>query len=201
MISADRYPIPSCFHRDEEIIQRSRFITSIRHTPNMKEGKSFISQIKGEFTDASHNCWAYLIGQPGDSSRIGFSDDKEPRGTAGRPMLNVLLHCGIGDLTAVMTRYFGGVKLGKGGLVRAYSGCLKKALEGLPLKENIIQTELCVQIDYKQVSAFKYHLQEFEAKIEKEEYTEAVSYTIILPKENMSQFFSFVKELTHKKNI
>ena len=127
-----RYPIPARTHRVEEEIQRSRFITTLAHTPTLDEARAFVQQMKAEFGDASHNCWAYVVGPPGSSAQIGMSDDGEPHGTAGKPMLTVLLHADVGDVTAVVTRYFGGTKLGKGGLVRAYSGGVQQALATLP---------------------------------------------------------------------
>ena len=129
---SNRYPIPATTHRTEEEIKRSRFITTVAHTPTLEDARTFVSQLKEEFADASHNCWAYVIGPPGSTSHIGMSDDGEPHGTAGKPMLTVLLHSGVGNICAVVTRYFGGTLLGKGGLVKAYSGGIKLALEDLP---------------------------------------------------------------------
>ncbi|MEH6457607.1 MAG: YigZ family protein, partial [Cocleimonas sp.] len=116
------YKIPAKQHRHETIIKRSRFITTIAHASSADEANAFIASIKKEFPDASHNCWAYVAGPAADSAKIGMSDDGEPHGTAGKPMLNVLLHSDIGEIVAVVTRYFGGTKLGPGGLVKAYSG-------------------------------------------------------------------------------
>ena len=115
------YKIPATLHRTEEKIKRSRFIATVAHASTEKDVKTFISMIKKEFPDATHNCWAYVAGPPGDTARVGMSDDGEPHGTAGKPILTVLLHSEIGEIVAVVTRYFGGTKLGKGGLVRAYS--------------------------------------------------------------------------------
>ena len=120
---------PEDLHRCEEIVRRSRFIVSLAHTPTPEAAKSFIERIKQEFPDATHNCWAYAAGAPGQTSKVGYSDDGEPHGTAGRPMLTMLLHGGVGELSAVVTRYFGGIKLGTGGLVRAYQGMVKLGLE------------------------------------------------------------------------
>ena len=92
--------------------KRSRFIASVGHTPDVEEAKAFIEQIKAEFEDARHNCWAYCAGAAGSTDRIGASDDGEPHGTAGRPMLTAVTHSGIGEVTVVVTRYFGGILLG-----------------------------------------------------------------------------------------
>ncbi|NLG62975.1 MAG: hypothetical protein GX539_12100, partial [Candidatus Cloacimonetes bacterium] len=101
------------------MVQRSRFIATLAHAPDVESARAFIEEVRAEFPDATHNCWAFVAGPPGSTSHVGFSDAGEPHGTAGRPMLDVLLHSGIGEVAAVVTRYFGGVKLGKGGLVRA----------------------------------------------------------------------------------
>ena len=129
---------PEDLHRCEEIVRRSRFIVSLAHTPTPEAAKSFIERIKQEFPDATHNCWAYAAGAPGQTSKVGYSDDGEPHGTAGRPMLTMLLHGGVGELSAVVPRYFGGIKLGTGGLVRAYQGMVKLGLETLPTREHMI---------------------------------------------------------------
>src|SRR5690606_8318142 len=103
--SQPRYLIPAHRHRVEEEIKRSRFISTVAYTPTVEEARAFISEISAEFGDASHNCWAYVVGSPGSTGQVGMSDDGEPHGTAGRPMLTVLLHSGIGDICAVVTRY------------------------------------------------------------------------------------------------
>src|SRR6185437_606076 len=97
------------------------------------EAQLLVRELDVEFSDATHNCWAYVAGPPGSTSRVGMSDAGEPHGTAGRPMLTVLLHSGVGEIAAVVTRYYGGTKLGTGGLVKAYGGSVQLALESLPL--------------------------------------------------------------------
>ena len=132
MSSPTRYPIPAGEYRQEEEISRSRFITTVAPARTLDEAQQFIQRIREEFPDATHNCWAYVVGPPGSTARIGMSDDGEPHGTAGKPMLGMLLHGDTGDTVAVVTRYFGGTKLGTGGLVRAYGGCLQRALQAMP---------------------------------------------------------------------
>ena len=112
-----RYPIPAAGpdrpHRTELLIRRSRFLAQCAHTPGPEAARAFVESIRRANADATHNCWAYAAGAPGQTARIGSSDDGEPHGTAGRPMLQVLLHCGIGEICVVVTRWFGGVKLGR----------------------------------------------------------------------------------------
>jgi uncharacterized YigZ family protein len=137
MAEPSGYAVPAATHRVEQEISRSRFITTVARASTVDEAIACVRQVSAEFADATHNCWAYVIGPPGDTARIGMSDDGEPHGTAGRPMLNALLHSGVGDVVAVVTRYYGGTKLGTGGLVRAYGGGVQQALAGLPLAERI----------------------------------------------------------------
>ena len=116
---------PGAFHRAEETVRRSRFIVTMARVSSPEEAKAFIDRIREEHAGATHNCWAYNAGAPGDTAQVGASDDGEPKGTAGRPMLTALLHSDVGEVAAVVTRYFGGILLGTGGLVRAYQGSVK----------------------------------------------------------------------------
>jgi uncharacterized YigZ family protein len=113
------YPVPLKEIRRELIVVNSRFVATLAPVMSVEEAKAFIARIRGEFSDASHNVPAYLVGG-GDSLIEHCSDDGEPSGTAGRPALAVLKGSGLGDVAVVVTRYFGGTKLGTGGLVRAY---------------------------------------------------------------------------------
>ncbi|WP_363174831.1 YigZ family protein [uncultured Ruminobacter sp.] len=121
--------------RNELVIKKSRFIASVGHTKGVDEAEAFLNKIRREFPDARHNCHAFNAGRGNETAFIGCSDDGEPKGTAGRPMLNVLVHSGVGEITVVVTRYFGGILLGTGGLVRAYQDSVKAVLDKLPLKE------------------------------------------------------------------
>ena len=170
-----RYAIPAGISRYEEEIERSRFIATLAHAGTAHTAKSFVDRIRAEFPDASHNCWAYLIGPPGTTGTVGMSDDGEPRGTAGRPMLTTLQHSGVGDVAVVVTRYFGGRKLGRGGLVRAYSGGVKGVLGNADLAERVDCRTLRVIIDYSVVTAFKRMLQRYEADVEDESFAGKVA--------------------------
>ena len=138
---------PGAVHREEEVIRRSRFIVSIARVQGPEAAKAFIERIRAEHPDATHNCWAFQAGPAGSTAFAGCSDDGEPKGTAGRPMLTVLLHCGVGEIAAVVTRYFGGTLLGTGGLVHAYQGMVKKGLETLPVAERIETARICVEME------------------------------------------------------
>jgi len=195
--TSTRYPIPAASHRVEEEINRSLFITSVGYTPTLTAAREFIAQVSTEFADASHNCWAYVIGPPGSTGQIGMSDDGEPHGTAGRPMLTVLLHAGVGDICAVVTRYFGGTLLGKGGLVKAYSGGVQLALQSLPLSERIPKAELIVVLDYANVTPLKRLLPTYEVEVLEEEYAADVTYRLKLPVEQMAACTEAIDGLTN----
>ncbi len=194
---SNRYPIPGASHRVEEEIKRSRFITTVAYTPTVGAARTFIAGIKAEFGDATHNCWAYLVGPPGGTAQIGYSDDGEPHGTAGRPMFTVLQHSGLGDIAAVVTRYYGGTNLGKGGLVRAYSSGPQYALEGLPIAEHVPKAELEVVIDYASVTPVQRMLPEYEAVIVEETYAADVTYRVSLPEEQADAFEQALVGLTN----
>ncbi len=183
-----RYLIPTAPHRVEQEIQRSRFITTIGHTPTAEAARAFIAEIRAEFPDATHNCWAYLVGPPGTTGTVGMSDDGEPHGTAGRPMLTVLLHGAVGDVTAVVTRYYGGTKLGTGGLVRAYTACVQQGLESLPTQEHRHRATLDIEIDYTLITTLQNLLTTHEAAVIAEEYGATVSYRVRLPDERLPEF-------------
>ena len=190
------YKIPETVYRAEETIKRSRFIATLAHASTEEDAKAFISNIKNEFPDATHNCWAYVAGPPGDTARVGMSDDGEPRGTAGKPMLSVLLHSEIGEIVAVVTRYFGGTKLGTGGLVRAYSGSVKNALAGLSVKEKRDVIFLTVVLDYSQITGVKQAIESFNSEIVEEKYEADVSFKIELPKNDEDGFIRAITDLT-----
>ncbi len=192
-----RYPIPAAQHRTEEEIRRSRFITTLAHAPTVEEARAVIATVSREFGDASHNCWAYVVGSPGSTSQVGMSDDGEPHGTAGRPMLTVLLHSGVGEIVAVVTRYFGGTLLGKGGLVKAYSGGVQYALETLPLGERVEKVTCTVVIDYASITLFQRMLPDYEVEILDEVYAADVSYRLELPAAGLDAFSEAVVSLTN----
>lgn len=192
-----RYPIPAARHQAEEEIKRSRFITTVGYAPTIGAARDFIAEVSTEFADAGHNCWAYVVGPPGSTGQIGMSDAGEPHGTAGRPMLTVLLHSGIGDICAVVTRYFGGTLLGKGGLVKAYSGGVQLVLADLPTVERVPKSQLTLVVDYPAVTVLKRLLPDFEVELLNEEYAADVTYQLRLPSEHLSAFSEAVNALTN----
>ena len=138
----------------EIIEKRSRFLTSVRPVETEEEASAFIEEMKKKYWDASHNCSAFVIGRRGELTRC--SDDGEPSGTAGRPMLDVLLKEGICNTAVVVTRYFGGTLLGTGGLVRAYGAAVKEGLKNSVVVTMRYGTRLRVTVDYADVGRIQY---------------------------------------------
>ena len=171
------------YFRFEEEIKRSRFITSLGRASSREEALFFVESIRQEFPDATHNCWAFAAGAPGDTACIGQSDDGEPHGTAGKPMLNQLLFGKVGETVAVTTRYFGGIKLGTGGLVRAYQSGVAQALELLPVKKKTVPIFLKAEIDYARLNRVKRILPDFEACVVEEFFFSFFSLTLSLPED------------------
>jgi uncharacterized YigZ family protein len=192
-----RYRVPARLHRVEQELQSSRFITTVALAPTVEEAKAFIARVRDEFPDANHNCWAYVVGPPGSTGTVGMSDDGEPHGTAGRPMLTALLHGGVGDVAVVVTRYFGGTLLGKGGLVRAYTGCVQQALEALPTTERVRKALLAVELEYASVDGVRRMLPAYEAELVAEDYSATVSYRLLLPVTQVEAFKTALLDQTN----
>jgi len=201
MRTSTRYPVPAARTRVEEVVNRSRFITTADRASTVKAAQAFIQEIRTEFADATHNCWAYLVGPPGSSAHVGMSDDGEPSGTAGRPMLAVLQGSGVGDIVVVVTRYFGGIKLGTGGLVRAYAGGVKAALAALPLTEKVERTTVLMELPYPFFTPLQRILPGYEAEITSQRFAEAVVLEVRLPVEHAERLALHVAEMTHGQAI
>lgn len=148
-------------------------------------------------SDAAHNCWAYAAGAPGDTARVGSSDDGEPHGTAGRPMLQVLLHCGIGEICLVVTRWFGGIKLGTGGLVRAYQDSARENLATLTTAEHAPQAQLALTLEYMHLDGLRRLLAAHEARLTAEDYQAVAHVRLSLPQECVSAFETALAGLTN----
>ena len=158
-------------------MKRSRFLTFLGHAADESDVKTFIAAVKEDHPGATHHCWAYNLGPPGDTARIGMSDDGEPRGTAGRPMLSALLHGEVGEVVAVCARYYGGTNLGKGGLVRAYGGGVRAALEQATTVDKIDRIRLRISVEYEHADVVERLLGRIGAPVEDRSYTEVVRLT------------------------
>jgi uncharacterized YigZ family protein len=195
-MTVSRYPVPAAAHRVDEEIRRSRFMTTLARVASVTEAQTFIQSVRQACADATHHCWAYVIGPPGSTAQVGMSDDGEPHGTAGRPMLNVLLHSGVGDVCVVVTRYYGGTKLGTGGLVRAYSGGVQHALDTMPRSERIEYVRLTVRVEYAKVTAIEQLCPPFEAEIDARHFDVDVAFDLRLPDTREEEFRQAILDLT-----
>ncbi|UIM97322.1 IMPACT family protein [Yersinia ruckeri] len=175
------YLIPAASVSVNEEIKKSRFITLLAHTRGVNEAKEFIQQVKSEHPTARHHCWAFVAGAPTDSQQLGFSDDGEPSGTAGKPILAQLLGSHIGEITAVVVRYYGGIKLGTGGLVKAYGSGVQQALKQTEVKYKVPQLEYTLLCDYAQLAMVESLLQQVDGQILQGEYGVQVSLRLSLP--------------------
>ena len=187
---------PGEVFRVEQTIKRSRFIASVGHTPGVEEAKAFIEQIKAEFEDARHNCWAYCAGAAGSTDRIGASDDGEPHGTAGRPMLTAVTHSGIGEVTVVVTRDFGGILLGTGGLVKAYQSSVKMALEGVPTRVRTKTKRIKFSVEHRFVNQVLRKIEAVNGRILEKNFDMGADFDVEIPEDLAETFAKELEELT-----
>ncbi len=197
MPAPSRYPIPADRARAEVVIDRSRFVCTLAPAATPDAAQAVLHEVQAEFPGATHHCWAYVAGAPGSTSRIGLSDDGEPHGTAGRPMLTVLLHSNVGEIVAVVTRFYGGVKLGTGGLARAYADAVNVALGRLLTHEKVEYGALTVTVAYAQFSAVQHLLPSFEAKALSEVFAEGVTLQLRAPLERLPDLRAAIGNATH----
>ncbi|MEX0891200.1 MAG: YigZ family protein [Gemmatimonadota bacterium] len=193
---AATYPMPAGAHRAEETVSRSRFLATLAPAPDEDAARAVVDAVRAEFPDATHHCWAYVVGPPGSTARVGMSDAGEPHGTAGRPMLDVLLHGEVGDVVAVVTRWYGGVNLGKGGLVRAYGGAVQRALATLPRAERVTWRQATVTLAYTDVDALQRLLETLGGEIRDERYGADVRYEVALPERAADRFAAELADAT-----
>lgn len=173
--------MPARVHRVEHEVRRSRFVTTLARAPDASAAHAFVQRIRDELPDATHHCWAFVAGPPGSMRSVGRSDDGEPHGTAGRPMLTALLHGGVGEVVAVCARWFGGTELGTGGLARAYTKGVVLALESLPTELCTPRVTVDVVVDYPHVDAVQHLLDELDARVSEEDYGVEVRYRLAVP--------------------
>ncbi|CFR21606.1 YigZ family protein [Yersinia kristensenii] len=190
------YLIPAALVTISEEIKKSRFITLLAPTSGVNEAKDFIQQVKQQHPTARHHCWAFVAGAPTDSQQLGFSDDGEPSGTAGKPILAQLMGSGIGEITAVVVRYYGGIKLGTGGLVRAYGSGVQQALKQIEVKYKVPQVEYTLQCDYAQLSIVETLLQQVDGQILQSDYAQFVTLHLSLPATQASQAGDKLRDLS-----
>lgn len=187
----DEYKVIYQGNVSEIIEKKSRFIATIHPIETEESALEFIEKIKKLNWNASHNCFAYTIGMHHEIKRC--SDDGEPSGTAGKPMLDVLLGENIHNVVVVVTRYFGGTLLGTGGLIRAYQGAVKEGLTHAIIADKILGNKLLIETNYNEIGKLQYTASQMELNILKTDYTDIVSVLIIVPD---NQLVTFTKKWT-----
>jgi uncharacterized YigZ family protein len=181
------YRIPAKETESEIVVLKSRFIASIAPAFSVSDAKAYIKGIKFRYPDATHHVSAYIIGHT-PSTIAHSSDDGEPSGTAGRPVLAVLQESGLGDIVAVVTRYYGGTKLGTGGLVRAYSAAVKEAMTILPLAQKIPTTTVELILDYKWYDPLLVLISKFNGEIQEKDFSENITISVKFTDEQWKEF-------------
>ncbi len=179
----------------QKIIEKSRFIATSRHVESEAEARAFIAETGKKYADATHNCYAYIADKLGNFPR--FSDDGEPQGTAGMPMLEVLKQNRLFETAVVVTRYFGGIKLGAGGLVRAYAGAVAENIAAAEKAEYCKCVECRCFLDYSQIDAAQRFISESGADLKGSDYSDGVVFTVAVKN---AQQASFAAELTDRLN-
>ncbi|MFN2382178.1 MAG: YigZ family protein [Guyparkeria sp.] len=186
------YVTPAATLERELEIKKSRFIARAGLVKDRQAALAFVDTVKADYPDARHHCWAYLVGNPSTAASAAMNDDGEPSGTAGKPILNVIQHKGIGDLIVVVTRYFGGVKLGAGGLVRAYSGATQQVLADLPLTEHRPQCTFALRFGFADEQPLRHWSAQHGAQLLSIEYGPRVSAHLAVPLEQIEAFEAFL---------
>lgn len=193
---AKRYPIPAAETRAEIEVKNSRFVATAVPAFTVEEAKAFIARIKAEFSDATHNVPAFLVGF-GNSVTAHCNDDGEPSGTAGRPILAVLQGSGLGDIAVVVTRYYGGTKLGTGGLVRAYGDATKAVLEILPRAEKVPTHTVMLALPYPLLEQVRLLVGQWNGRILDEAFAADITMTMQFTVAHFPGFQDALRELSH----
>lgn len=196
MSDKNSYLVPAKTISIKHEIKKSIFITTVGRASDSEQARSFIEGVCRKYPDATHNCYAFIAGDPRGTTEMGLSDDGEVPGTAAKPMMNVLQHKNIGEIVVVVTRYYGGTNLGTGGLVRAYSESVQLALERLPLEEHVDVVYGKVSFPYNYESSLRHIFEEMKVRIGEVTYRENVSMIIQVPENKLRELESSIADLT-----
>lgn len=178
----------------ELIEKKSRFIATVRPVETEEEAVTFIEELKKKYWDATHNCSAFVLGTRGEVTRC--SDDGEPSGTAGRPMLDVLMGSSVRNVCVVVTRYFGGTLLGTGGLVRAYSASVQEGLKQCILIDKKLARQIKLTSDYSDVGKLQYLIAGRGYTTLNSDFTDHVEITVLVPVDDLGVFEKQITEAT-----
>lgn len=180
---------------DEQLIQKSRFIGHVARTETEEEALNFIAKIKSEHAAATHNCSAYMIGEHDLIQKA--NDDGEPSGTAGVPILEVLKKQQLKDTTIVVTRYFGGIKLGAGGLIRAYSSTASLAVKTTGVVKRQLMQGYTISVAYTLLGKLENEIRQSDYQLEDIQYLDNVTFTIYSEVDDIEQFKNWIVDLTN----
>ena len=186
------YYIPTGPSEAELVEKRSRFIGQLRPVETEEEARAFLESVKRKHHDARHNCWCYII----KDGPVRYSDDGEPQGTAGQPMLNVFQREGVVNVCCVVTRYFGGILLGAGGLVRAYTQSAKDALDAAGVSVVRRWVEVLLPCSYAQYERVKLETEKFGGVIADTDYGADIALTVLLPEERAEACLAHLLDAT-----
>ena len=176
-------------------IKKSRFIARLGLAVDRDEAMTMLSQAKRDYPDARHHCWGYLIGSPAQPRMLAMSDDGEPSGTAGKPILNVMQHKELGDVMLIVIRYFGGIKLGAGGLVRAYSHAAQLAYGQAPTRLQIHLEEYNLSCHFADEQIIRHWLNRHEGNVLNAVYSQHVNLNIALNEKHLPDLKNFLAAL------
>ncbi|PAY65846.1 YigZ family protein, partial [Ligilactobacillus salivarius] len=174
-------------------IKKSEFICSLARTETEEEARAFIDEIKTKHRKATHNCFAYMIGLNDEIQRE--SDNGEPSGTAGVPILEVLKNLELHNVTAVVTRYFGGIKLGAGGLIRAYSNATSNAIEHVGVVRKVVQTELSLKVSYSAWGKLQNYLENSQVNVSDTVFMTDVTAVVYVDTPEVESFIATIVDL------
>lgn len=181
------------------MIQKSRFIGYIKRVETEEAAQEFINSIKKKHYDATHNCSAYIIGEHDQIQKA--NDDGEPSGTAGVPMLEVLKKQNLKDTAVVVTRYFGGIKLGAGGLIRAYGSTTSEAIKATGIVQRQLVQGISVIVDYTLLGKLENEIRQSNYILNKIDYLEHVEFTVYVKKDEVQKFHEWIIDLTSDQAI
>lgn len=191
---ADGYRILWEGGEGELIEKKSRFIATTQPVSTEEEAAAFVERMRKKYWDARHNCYAYVLGERGRVQKC--SDDGEPAQTAGRPMLDVLLGDGVRDICVVVTRYFGGVLLGTGGLVRAYSAAVQEGLKHSKIIEKCPGRQVEILTDYADLGRVQYILARMQLAVTDTRYTDRTEISVMVPERDVGELTARITEGT-----
>lgn len=191
-----RYHVPLEEIRRELVVINSRFIATLAPVTSVEQARVFITRMRTEFADASHNVPVYIVGG-GEALLEHCADDGEPSGTAGKPALAVLRGSGLGDVAVVVTRYFGGTKLGTGGLVRAYSQAVRLVVEAVPRGERLPTVTVMIQLPYRWIERLRRLVFEHGGRVLDEEFAGDVTMTLCFAQEYYPAFIARLEEASN----